>query len=109
MNAKLSKPLAFAVGYRHRPGSSPWACPVSIHMANNLCKDLSVGYLKLGKAAYDAGVLTYLDLSSSDIAELRASLAKDIRDEVKRLMSLCLGSYTTLRTRSTCLCSRALV
>ena len=54
-------------------------------------------------------VLTYLDLSSSDVAELRASLAKDIRDEVKRLMSLCLRSYTTLRTRSTCLCSRALV
>ena len=61
-----------------------------IHMANNLCKDLDVGYLKLGKAAYDAGVLTYLDLSSSDIAELRASLAEDIRDEVKRLVSLCL-------------------
>ena len=36
------------------------------------------------------GVLTYLDLSSSDIAELRASLAEDIRDEVKRLVSLCL-------------------
>ena len=36
------------------------------------------------------GVLTYLGLSSSDIAELRASLAEDIRDEVKRLVSLCL-------------------
>ena len=107
MNAKPSKPLAFAVGYHHRPGSSPLACPAS-SICLTIC-DLSVGYLRLGKAAYDAGVLTYLDLSSSDIVELRASLAKDIRDEVKRLMSLCLGSYTTLRTWSTCLCSRALV
>ena len=61
-----------------------------IHMANNLCKDLGVGYLKLGKAACDAGVLTYLDLSSSDIAKLRASLAEYIRDEVRRLMSFYL-------------------
>lgn len=61
-----------------------------IHMANNLCKDLGVGYLKLGKAEYDVGVLTYLDLSSSDIAKLRASLAEDIRDEVRRLLSFCL-------------------
>ena len=59
-------------------------------MANNLCKDLGVGHLKLGKAAYDAGVLTYLDLSSSDIAKLRASLAEDIRDEVRRLLSFYL-------------------
>ena len=61
-----------------------------IHMANNLCKDLGVGHLKLGKAAYDAGELTYLGLSSSNVAKLRASLAEDIRDEVRRLMSFCL-------------------
>ena len=36
------------------------------------------------------GVLIYLDLSSSYIAKLRASLAEDIRDEVRRLMSFCL-------------------
>ena len=83
MNAKLSKPLAFAVGYHHRLGSSPWACPVSSTWLTICAK-----YLKLGKAAYDAGVLTYLGLSSSDIAELRASLAEDILDEVKRLVSL---------------------
>ena len=90
MNAKIGKRLAFAVGYHHRPGEQLLGLSCIIHMANNLCKDLNVGYPKLGKAAYDAGVLNRLRLSSSDVAKLRASLAEDIRDKVKRLMSLCL-------------------
>jgi HD-like signal output (HDOD) protein len=90
MNAKLGEPLAFAVGNHHRPGEHPSGLSCIIHMANNLCKDLGMGYLEGDKAVYDTGVLTYLGLSSADVAKLRAELAEDICDEVKSLVSLCL-------------------
>ena len=90
MNAKLGEPLAFAVGNHHRPGEHPSGLSCIIHMANNLCKDLGMGYLEGDKAVYDTGVLTHLGLSSADVAKLRAELAEDICDEVKSLVSLCL-------------------
>ena len=90
MNAKLGEPLVFAVGNHHLPGEHPSGLSCIIHMANNLCKDLGMGYLEGDKAVYDTGVLTHLGLSSADVAKLRAELAEDICDEVKSLVSLCL-------------------
>jgi HD-like signal output (HDOD) protein len=90
MNANLGEDLAYAVGNHHYPGEQPSSLACIVHMADNLCKDLGMGYLPGDKAAYDAGVLTHLGLGSADIGKIKAELSEDIIDEVKSLVSLCL-------------------
>ncbi len=90
INANMGEELANAVGSHHFPGEQPSSLACLIHMANNLCNELGLGYLPSDKAHYDARVLQHLELGTADIAQLRNALSEDINEEVKSLVSLCL-------------------
>lgn len=86
----MGETLAGAVGNRHAPGEDPSALLCLIHMADNLCKELGLGYLAGDKGRYDAQVLAQLKLKRDDVVALRNTLAEDVKDEVKSLVDLCL-------------------
>ncbi len=90
VNANMGERLANAIGSHHYPGENPSSLACLIHMANNLCNDLGLGYLPGDKAHYDVRVLQHLGLGNADVAQLRNALSEDINEEVKSLVSLCL-------------------
>lgn len=90
INANMGETLAAAVGNHHGPGEDPSALLCLIHMADNLCKELGLGYLPSDKGRYDALVLQQLKLKRDDVVALRNALAEDVKDEVKGLVDLCL-------------------
>jgi HD-like signal output (HDOD) protein len=90
INANMGETLAGAVGNHHAPGEDPSALLCLIHMADNLCKELGLGYLAGDKGRYDAQVLAQIKLKRDDVVALRNTLAEDVKDEVKSLVDLCL-------------------
>ena len=90
MNANLGKEIAEVVGQHHNPGKDPGNLACLLHMANNLCKDLGLGYLPNEKGRYSKSVLKALNMELSDIKALRESLAEETVDEIKNAVEQCL-------------------
>ncbi len=90
INANMGETLAAVVGNHHAPGENPDALMCLIHLADNLCKDLGLGYLPIDKGRYDEQVLKKLKLVRENVSVLRNTLAEDVQDEVKSLVDLCL-------------------
>ena len=53
-----------------------------VHVANNLCKDLGLGYLLGEQPEYDVDVLEALRIDQGRLEVLRERLAADVVDEI---------------------------
>ena len=82
--------LATAVGNHHNVGDGPDDLRCLIHIANNLCKDLGLGYLEGERGQYNKEVLDTLGLEQSNIGLIRASLADELVGEIKSMVEQCL-------------------
>jgi hypothetical protein len=52
MNANMGEEIAQVVGTHHSLDETPGDLACLLHMANNLCKDLGLGYLADEKGQY---------------------------------------------------------
>ena len=80
------------MGSHNLPGRRPDSLVCLIHVADNLCKDLGLGYLPSETAAYRMSVLRALHLSQDDMAGLRSQLAEDVTAQIQDLTHRCLPS-----------------
>ena len=90
MNANMGEELASAVGTHHASDKDPSELVCLLHIANNLCKDLGLGYLPEERGQYSKEVLETLGMTSSSVALLRSSLADNLTGEIKRMVEQCL-------------------
>ena len=81
-----------SVGNHHTGGDAPTALTSLIHVADNICKDMGMGYLKDEKGAYSPAVLDHLGLEEKDLEDIRGAIADTIVSDVRQLVSVCLAS-----------------
>ena len=90
LQANASPELVEAVGSHNLPGSRPSPLVCLVHVANNLCKELGLGYLPSEKAKYRASVLSALQMTQQDMDHLAASLGTDVVAQIRELTEQCL-------------------
>ena len=83
MYTNLGEDLSDAVGTHHGLRDKPSDLGCLIHMANNLCKDLDLGYLAGDRGKYNRQVLKTLNIGSDDVEELKNELAAETVGEIK--------------------------
>lgn len=91
INADMGESLAATVAAHHSIGAdepAPLLCLV--HMADNLCKDIGLGYMEEERGNYDARVLAALKLKKADLEALVEKLARVIPAEVRSMMDQCM-------------------
>ena len=92
LQAKADPELVEAVGSHNLPGRNPAPLVCLIHVANNVCKEIGLGYLSSETATYRSSVLTTLGMSQDDMGELRSRLEMDVIAQVEDLTGRCLQS-----------------
>ena len=90
LNADMGEEAVAAVGLHHSPGDTPSDLLCLVHMANNLSKDLGLGYLPGEESDYDEGILAKLGMSEDKLASLRDQLAEEIVEEIRSVVSQCM-------------------
>lgn len=61
-----------------------------VHLANNLSKDLGLGYFPGEEPEYDADVLKALAIDEGKLQALRDQLAAEVVDEIKAMVDQCM-------------------
>jgi len=61
-----------------------------VHVANNLCKDLGLGYFPRVQPEYDVEVLEALRVDQGRLDVLRERLAADVVDEIREMVDQCM-------------------
>lgn len=89
IKSKLPQNLIEAVGKHHDAGPSPKPLTCLIHLADNLCKDLGLGYLPEARGQYDPAVLLALGLGEKDLDLLRAALGPSLEADIGDLLTSC--------------------
>jgi len=62
-----------------------------VHLANNLSKELAMGYLPDEQPHYDPAVLAKLNLSEDDCGRIRDALFADGATEIKEVVQRFIG------------------
>jgi HD-like signal output (HDOD) protein len=91
LKSRAGRSLVEAVGTHHTTGGAPGALVCLLHVANNLCKELGLGYLPGESARYSPAVLGALRLRQEDLSELARSLGAELRDHIEQTVENCLG------------------
>ena len=81
-----------SVGAHHYPRKVPSSLTCLIHLANNLCKDLELGYLAEERGAYSQWVFKSMRLRAEHMDELKETIGPSLVGEVKELVSRCTQS-----------------
>ena len=88
--ANMGPELTAVVGSHHSIGEQPGDLECLVHLANNMAKEIGLGYLPGEKPHYHKAVLDALGITSGTVAALKASLAEDSIDEIKYMVEQCL-------------------
>ncbi len=83
LKADAGEPLVDAVGAHHASAPEPGALVSLLHLSNNLCKDLGLGYLPEEKGAYSPAVLQKLDLDESNVKKLKDQLGENMVRQIE--------------------------
>ena len=89
-NANMGQGIADTVGTHHTVGEAPGELTCLVHMADNLAKELDMGYLPGEEAKYEGAVLNALSMQPEDVDALKESLAEGTADEVRSMVEQCL-------------------
>ena len=90
LNADMGAEAVSAVGGHHEPGDEPSDLLCLVHLANNLSKDLGLGYLPGEEGVYDGGVLKHVGLSEARLSQIREALATETVEEIRTVVSQCM-------------------
>ena len=92
LRASMDRELVQAVGAHHEPEQLPPPLVCMVHLANNLCKDLGMGYHQGECGQYSPSVLQAAGLTEEGSLErLRERLKNAINSDVEELIGRCLG------------------
>lgn len=80
-----------AVGNHHTGGKTPDSLSALVHLANNMCKDLGLGYSAKEKGVYSPAVLEALGLSETDVQRLQDTLGASMTQEIGAMVDSCLA------------------
>ena len=87
--AGIDPDVAASVGNHHSVGRSPSDLICLLHMANNLCRDLGLGYFAEERGIYSRAVLRRLQLEKEDLEGLREDLGAEVVGEIVELVGQC--------------------
>ena len=90
LNARMTPAMAEAVGAHHDGGRNRRPLTCLVHLADNICKDLGLGYLPDERGDYSADVLRAMRLTPSGVQSLVESLGPSLRGGIEELAELCL-------------------
>ena len=79
------------VGNHHTGGKDPSPLTSLIHVSDNICKDMGMGYLKEEKASYSSTVLKSVGVEEEDLKEIKDAMEDSIVSEVRHLVAICLA------------------
>ena len=90
LNAQAKPEVVEAVGTHHTTGGFPKPLVCLIHLADNLCKGLGLGYVPEEQELYNASVLSALKLTRKDMQKLKDSLGESLIEQIEELTSRCM-------------------
>ena len=61
-----------------------------VHIADNLCREIGLGYLPGEASEYDERILTRTGLTPDRMADLRDTLAADLVEEITTVVNQCM-------------------
>jgi len=91
IHSGVPEELAEVVGSHNSTDSQPSPLVCLVHIANNLCRDLGLGYAPDDRAHYNASVLVTLGLSKADLEQIRSTIEPGIVAEVQEFVKHCLS------------------
>ena len=90
LNSDVGTDFVTVAATHNSTGRHPSELVCLVHLADNLCKDLGLGYLAEEKGVYDASVLTTLGVTKDDIDGMGESLGDGVVGEIQELVSRCI-------------------
>jgi HD-like signal output (HDOD) protein len=90
LNARAEPDLVEAVGNHHNTGGRPSPLICLIHLADNFCKHLGLGYHPEEQEVYSAAVLNTLQLDQAKLENIKTSLGEATISEIKELVNRCV-------------------
>ena len=89
MKSNVGKELADAVGSHDSVGQTPGDLVCLIHVANNVSKELDLGYMAEEEPIYNAEVLTALGFDETRAGELKEHLGNEMATEIAEVVDHC--------------------
>jgi HD-like signal output (HDOD) protein len=89
LRSNATKEVVEAVGKHHTTGPSPGALVCLVHVANNLCVELGLGYLPDEPTRYSEAVLKNLKSTPEELYRLRETLGKPMVLQIKEIVNRC--------------------
>ena len=86
LKAKVHDELVSVISHHHQPAANPGSLIFLLHLADNLSKDLGMGYGLEEKGQYDEVVLQGLEVDSAKLEELKESLGPTMEQEISELV-----------------------
>ena len=90
LKENMGATLAEAVGTHHEVADDPSPLVCLVHLANNMCKDLGLGYRVDEPSAYDPAVLSALNLSPDELQTLVERLRETVHQDVVDMIDRCV-------------------
>jgi HD-like signal output (HDOD) protein len=91
LRAKADPEIVELVKGHNNVGRKPSPLVCLVNVADNLCKDLGLGYLEKEQGVYSPAVLAGVGLSEEQLQILKDTMGQKMTDEVEDLVGLCLG------------------
>ena len=92
LRIKADQRVTEIVGGHNNVGRGPGPLVCLIHVADNLCKDLGLGYLPQERGVYSKSVLDALQTSEEELEKLMSALGKEMVAEIEDLVARCSPS-----------------
>lgn len=89
LRSNATKEVVEGVGKHHTTGPTPSSLVCLVHLANNLCVELGLGYLPDEPARYSDAVLKNLSTTPEEVYRLRELLGKPMVLQIKEVVYRC--------------------
>ena len=90
LNMDMGPELAEAVGAHHSANKAPGPLVCLLYMADNLCKEMGLGYVPEEPSTYSAAVLKALRLEVADVQKLQSSMGDSMVEKIEELTDQCI-------------------
>ena len=89
MRSAMGQEVVNAVAAHHDPDALPKPLLCLVHLADNLCKDLGLGYMQNERGQYEDSVLRMLGLDDVKLQQLRDIMEKGMVEEIMEVVDRC--------------------
>ena len=90
MKSSIKEELVQVVQTHHETTASSSTLVCLVHLVDNICKELGMGYIEGEPSHYDEHVLKTFNLDEASLAKLKDTLSEFIVPEIKAMVGKCL-------------------